>query len=50
MIVEKFGGEIDFTSKYKRGTTFFYTFEIGEPFGNFDRVSANQIMKGNSNS
>jgi signal transduction histidine kinase len=28
LIVEKFNGEINFFSKYKKGTTFFYTFEI----------------------
>ena len=33
MIVRKFGGHIDFTSKYKQGSTFFYTFEI-EDFQN----------------
>jgi|DEB0MinimDraft_12_1074336.scaffolds.fasta_scaffold148919_2 signal transduction histidine kinase len=26
-IVEKFGGKINFISKYKRGTTFFFSFE-----------------------
>ena len=26
LIVNKFGGYIDFISKYKRGSTFFYTF------------------------
>ena len=30
MIVNKFGGEIDFISKYKRGTSFFYTFMVEE--------------------
>ena len=30
MIVNKFGGEIDFVSKFKRGTTFFYTFILEE--------------------
>ena len=30
MIANKFGGEIDFISKYKRGTTFFYTFNMEE--------------------
>ena len=30
MIVNKFGGEIDFVSKFKRGTTFFYTFMLEE--------------------
>ena len=28
-IVEKFNGQIKFYSKYKRGTTFFFTFELG---------------------
>jgi two-component system sensor histidine kinase VicK len=28
MIVEKFGGHIDFFSKYKRGTVFYYTFMV----------------------
>ena len=28
-IVEKFDGQIRFYSKYKRGTTFFFTFELG---------------------
>ena len=28
MIVEKFQGVINFVSKYKKGTTFYYTFEI----------------------
>ena len=28
LIVNKFDGEIDFLSKYKRGSTFFFTFEI----------------------
>ena len=28
LIVEKFTGEINFFSKYKKGTTSFYTFEI----------------------
>ena len=27
-IVERFNGKINYYSKYKRGTTFFYTFEI----------------------
>lgn len=27
MIVNKFCGEIDFTSVYKKGTTFYFTFE-----------------------
>ena len=31
MIVEKFNGEIDYTSIYKEGTTFFFTFEH-EPY------------------
>lgn len=30
LIVEKFGGYIDFISKFKKGSTFFYTFEIKE--------------------
>ena len=28
LIVEKFNGMIDFISKWKKGTTFFFTFEI----------------------
>jgi len=28
MIANKFGGEIDFVSKFKKGSTFFFTFEI----------------------
>jgi signal transduction histidine kinase len=28
LIVNKFNGYIDFVSKYKKGSTFFYTFEI----------------------
>lgn len=28
LIVTKFGGYIDFVSKHKKGSTFFYTFEI----------------------
>ena len=28
LIVSKFGGEIDFTSRYKKGSTFFFTFEM----------------------
>ena len=27
MIVEKFNGRINFFSKYRKGTTFFYTFD-----------------------
>ena len=27
MIVEKYDGRIDFKSTYKKGTTFFFTFE-----------------------
>jgi signal transduction histidine kinase len=27
LIVEKFGGEISFASKWKKGTTFLFTFE-----------------------
>ena len=30
MIVTKFNGYIDFVSKYKKGSTFFYTFETQE--------------------
>ncbi len=30
MIVNKFNGTIDFTSTYKKGTTFFFTFEHQE--------------------
>jgi len=30
LIVEKYGGIINFISKYKRGTTMFYTFELHE--------------------
>ena len=28
MIIEKFDGKIDFVSKWKRGSTFFFTFEL----------------------
>jgi signal transduction histidine kinase len=28
LIVNKFGGYIDFLSKYRKGSTFFYTFQI----------------------
>ena len=28
MIVEKFNGEINFISEYKKGSTFFFTFEV----------------------
>ena len=28
LIVEKFNGKINFFSKYKDGTTFFYTFQV----------------------
>ena len=31
MIVNKFNGQIDFNSVYKKGTTFYFTFEH-EPF------------------
>ena len=30
MIANKFGGIIDFVSKYKKGSTFFFTFEVEE--------------------
>jgi hypothetical protein len=30
LIVNKFNGNIDFISKYKKGSTFFFTFEIEE--------------------
>ena len=30
LIVEKFGGSINFFSKYKKSTTFFYSFEVVE--------------------
>ena len=30
LIVNKFDGDIDFISKHKRGSTFFFTFEIDE--------------------
>ena len=30
MIIEKFGGQISFVSKYKQGTTFTFTFNIDE--------------------
>ena len=30
MIVEKFNGKINFFSKYKQGTTFFYSFDVLE--------------------
>ena len=30
LIVNKFGGEVDFFSKYKKGSTFFFTFETDE--------------------
>ena len=30
MIANKFGGIIDFVSKYKKGSTFFFTFEVDE--------------------
>jgi len=28
MIVEKFNGNIDFLSKYREGSTFYFTFEL----------------------
>ena len=28
LIVEKFGGKIDFTSVFQKGTTFFITFDV----------------------
>ena len=28
LIVEKFEGNIDFISKYKKGSTFFFTFKL----------------------
>lgn len=31
LIVEKFKGSINFESKVGQGTTFFFTFEVGEP-------------------
>ena len=30
LIVNKFNGEIDFISKYKQGSTFYFTFEVGD--------------------
>ena len=30
LIVQKFGGSIDFVSEYKQGSTFFYTFKLEE--------------------
>jgi hypothetical protein len=48
MIVQKFNGCIDFFSKYQRGTTFFFTFEIEH----FDREAIEpekeMILKKNS--
>ena len=31
LIVNKFDGQIDFISKYKVGSTFFFTFEVDDP-------------------
>ena len=30
LITSKFGGDIDFTSEYKKGSTFFFTFEMDD--------------------
>ena len=38
MIVNKFGGQIDFVSKYKKGTTFFYTFLV-------DKVTQEMVIE-----
>ena len=42
-IVEQFGGEISFASKWKKGTTFLFTFE-SKKF-NKDDYALSQIMK-----
>ena len=31
LIVNKFNGQIDFLSKYKHGSTFYFTFEVDDP-------------------
>ena len=36
LIVEKFEGYIDFVSKFKKGTIFFYTFKIDVDFDEVD--------------
>ena len=36
LIVEKFEGSIDFVSKFKKGTIFFYTFKLDPDFDEID--------------
>jgi hypothetical protein len=48
MITQKFGGQIDFISKYKMGTTFFYTFltedvEEGEIVDYINQVNLKRV-------
>ena len=48
MIVSKFNGEIDFESVYKKGTTFYFTFEH-QPFSpdeiDYSKMIANPLQK-----
>jgi hypothetical protein len=43
LIVGKFNGYIDFVSKYKKGSTFFYTIEV-EKF-DFEMYKLAQVLK-----
>ena len=45
MIVDKFNGKIDFTSTYKHGSTFFFTFEH-VPYSNeeLQQINNNPII------
>ena len=45
MIVEKFDGYIDFISKYKRGSNFFYCFMLEEQDEEDDEESDSSIDK-----
>ena len=46
MIVNKFNGQIDFNSVYKKGTTFYFTFEH-EPFSQ-EEIDSSKLVKRNS--
>jgi hypothetical protein len=45
MIVKKFNGKINFVSKYKEGSTFFYSFELEEINPMEDNKSFRQMAR-----
>ena len=44
LIVKKFNGDIDFVTKHKQGSTFFFTFELNRAIRGFPKMDTSELM------